>query len=224
MGYTHYWLLREEEMERVMETLPLIVADFKKFLPHLPPLAGPQGKGKPEFGEDRVGFNGPEPDDYESFFFPDSRPEGFPYSEDSSWRFAFCKTGRRPYDLAVQVFLLLAKLHLGKAMRLRSDGSLVEWVPAAELVERVLGASLDLPSLLDRTFLLFRDGKGRPFLYEVTLGSVGEKVGERRDLLREVEEYLPHPFKPGVVLEGVGIEVPLREIQERHIRGDFYSF
>uniref|UniRef100_A0A7C5RF28 Uncharacterized protein n=1 Tax=Thermus caliditerrae TaxID=1330700 RepID=A0A7C5RF28_9DEIN len=133
MGYTHYWKIPAKSLPLVQKRLPVIVEDFKRFLPHLPPLAGPLGEGEPVFGPSEVAFNGPVPDDYETFRFP-GLLEGKPFLI-GAYHFAFCKTERRPYDLAVQVFLLVAKLHLGKRLLLSSDGDLADWAAAADLVE-----------------------------------------------------------------------------------------
>ncbi len=53
--------------------------------------------------------------------------------------FDFCKTAFKPYDLAVQVCLVIAVHHLGDAISVRSDGSLAEWRDAVALCEEVLG-------------------------------------------------------------------------------------
>lgn len=51
----------------------------------------------------------------------------YPHRGRKEWReWNFCKTGpgrerKRPYDLAVRVFLLIAKLHLGEAMTLSGN-------------------------------------------------------------------------------------------------------
>lgn len=223
MGYAHSWYLDERRMAKVRRALPLIVADFKKFLPHLPPLAGPRGKGEAELGEGWVAFNGPEPESFEGFFFPDRGPYGLPPLVNPPWRFSFCKTGGQPYDLAVQVFLLLAKLRLGKAMRLSSDYPLADWAHAGELVEGVLGAPLDLPSLLGRTLVLFRDRNGKPFLYEATPDEVKGRQVRKRRLLEAVGRDMPPGLKPPVVLEGVGVDLPLKAIREKHMAWGFYT-
>ncbi|HOC43232.1 MAG TPA: hypothetical protein PKJ99_09505 [Thermoanaerobaculales bacterium] len=53
--------------------------------------------------------------------------------------FDCCKTAYKPYDLAVQVCLVIAAHHLGDAMQVSSDGSLDEWQDAIALCQEVLG-------------------------------------------------------------------------------------
>lgn len=197
MGYTHYWRIPVQALPLVGERLPAIVGDFRKLLPHLPPLAGPLGKGGPEFGPEEVAFNGPEPEDYEAFVFPGLLRGGEPFvSEDfPEEHFAFCKTGYRPYDLAVTAFLLVAKFHLGDLLQVRSDGDVSEWTPAADLVERVLRLPVDLMGVLGVGLVLVEDGEGRRFLLEEGLDPLPEGEGTVKHL-EQLERFLPWwPFR-----------------------------
>lgn len=78
---------------------------------------------------------------YETFAFPrdmgkrDTRYEGDLY-------FDWCKTAFRPYDLAVNVFLIIAKHHLPN-MVVRSDGEEAQWFDAKLLCAAELGYGLD---------------------------------------------------------------------------------
>ncbi len=56
---------------------------------------------------------------------------------------AFCKTAYRPYDLAVQVCLLIAAHHLGAAIAVSSDGSMEDWQDAIALCQKRLGYGVD---------------------------------------------------------------------------------
>ena len=97
MGHTHYWRIRTEAKEAVEKRLGAVLEDFARLLPHLPPLAGPDGTGGPVLYPPEVAFNGPAPDgDYESFRFP--------RWEEGKWSFGACKTGpdresKRPYGV-----------------------------------------------------------------------------------------------------------------------------
>lgn len=166
MGYTHYWYISLKATDALRERLPAIAEDFKALLPLVPPLAGPLGEGAPAFSAEEIAFNGPAPGDYESFIFPGhySLPEG-------GYLFGACKTGpseeeRRPYDLAVQVALILARLHLGEAIRVRSDGHLASWVEAARVVEEGLSLPVDLYWILERRLYRVQDARGRTFYME----------------------------------------------------------
>lgn len=54
----------------------------------------------------------------------------------------FCKTAFRPYDLAVTVFLLIAKRHLSKEARVETDGDAKQWEDAQLLCQTELCYSL----------------------------------------------------------------------------------
>jgi len=172
MGYTHYWYLQRGGIEAWKKRGPQVVSDFMALLPHLPPLAWADGKGKPEFGEIVV-FNGRAPkEDYESFVFPyDDEAKAREEMREEGRVFGFCKTGfsqseARSYDLAVMAFLLVAKLHMGEVLEVKTDGHTEDWLPAARLVEEVLALPVDLYEALGHRLWLVRAGEGKEFLYE----------------------------------------------------------
>jgi hypothetical protein len=53
--------------------------------------------------------------------------------------FACCKTAYRPYDLAVNAFLVIAKHHLGDKVHVSSDGELQHWLEGIALCRIYLG-------------------------------------------------------------------------------------
>jgi len=57
--------------------------------------------------------------------------------------FSFCKTAFRPYDLAVNVFLIIAKHHMGNSIKVKSDGELQHWMDAAKICQNALGYGLN---------------------------------------------------------------------------------
>jgi len=79
---------------------------------------------------------------YETFYFPRRIPQQYS-TERNGYYFDCCKTAFRPYDLAVQVFLIIAKHHLGKAMVVKSDGDVRQWLDAVKLCENVLNYGSD---------------------------------------------------------------------------------
>jgi hypothetical protein len=79
---------------------------------------------------------------YETFYFPRWIPQQYSAREDGYF-FGCCKTAFRPYDLAVQVFLVIAKQHLGNAMIVKSDGNMRQWQDAVRLCENVLSIGFD---------------------------------------------------------------------------------
>ncbi len=152
MGYTHYWYIKD--IQAVRRALPLVASDLRHLLPQLPPLAGWDGAGAPTIEDREIAFNGVSPNDYETFLLV-SDPGAYINTERGL--FGFCKTGRRPYDLAVQVALLLLKWHSEAiapgAVRLASDGDLADWDRACRMVE-----GLGYP--VDPMWALGRNGRG----------------------------------------------------------------
>ena len=196
MGYTHYWYIKD--MQAVEQALPMVANDLRRLLPSLPPLAGWDGKGEPTLEAQEVAFNGVEPEDYETFRL-EARPEG--YRQTERGLFGFCKTGRHPYDLAVQVALALLKWHgeatAPGAVEVDSDGNLVEWVKACELVER-LGYPVDPIWLLERRVWRASDRTGKTFYLEWSKWHRKEPAG----WLEELHRHRVIPFAPPFRLSG----------------------
>jgi hypothetical protein len=160
MGYTHFWY-RTKEIPK--ESMARIVADFRKLLPVLSArakIAGWNGEGQPTISEVEVVFNGVKANDnsHETFSFPQvlepqdyQKPVGGvayidaagkkvcnPKATIGKW-FEFCKTARRPYDIYVVAFLVIAKHCLGDSIQVHSDGDLAEWHDGMALVQETLG-------------------------------------------------------------------------------------
>jgi hypothetical protein len=57
--------------------------------------------------------------------------------------FQCCKTAYKPYDLAVNCFLIIAKHHLGQSIVIQSDGTNQHWQDAKEVCQRVLGYGVE---------------------------------------------------------------------------------
>lgn len=57
--------------------------------------------------------------------------------------FTFCKTAYKPYDVAVNVCLIIAKHYLKSQIKVSSDGELHHWKDAMKLCQRMLGYGLD---------------------------------------------------------------------------------
>ena len=105
-------------------------------------LAGWDGDGKPEFSGDEIRFNGVNNNDmsHESFviekIFQSSKGRLPP--KENGMCSAFCKTARKPYDLAVCCVLLLARKNFGDEFVIFSDGgdylTSEDWKPARDLI------------------------------------------------------------------------------------------
>jgi len=85
--------------------------------------------------------------DYETFYFPRiQKKRDFEQFHDDTRKkliFNFTKTAFRPYDLAVNVFLIIAKHHMSNSIKVSSDGELQHWMDAAKICQNALGYGLN---------------------------------------------------------------------------------
>lgn len=133
MGYTHYWkrppLLSPQAFGRAL-------ADCRRILPELHvSLAGADGTGKPVYRANGITFNGVGAASYETFSIRQAEPA--PDAEPLV--FSFCKTAHKPYDLVVQVALIVFWHHLGPQFQVSSDGAESDWDAARKLCQRHRG-------------------------------------------------------------------------------------
>lgn len=161
MGYTHTY--KHEDISR--DNWNNIVADCRELYENMPAHSTSSGgyyedkplvidgcergrkrsrdEGKcmgPVLGKREIWFNGTDPKHGDKEGKPELACETFVlFPKKSSDEFPFCKTRRHPYDLMVQACLLVAKYHVGHDIKIHSDGTVEEWKPAFEFVERVLG-------------------------------------------------------------------------------------
>lgn len=116
MGYSHSYRL----LASALDKMPEISATFEKVVEMLPETAqaisGPFGFGAPRITSEKIVFNGDagRGEDFEEFYFAGDCPMGKDY---------YCKTGRRPYDLAVCLCLIILKDILRDRLKFRSDGT-----------------------------------------------------------------------------------------------------
>lgn len=116
MGYTHFFkfvkFITKEQMAEVAENVKDVFGTFPMVTKRL---KGPYGKGEPIItGKySLISFNGDaeKNEDYESFVVN---------REDLNLQ--FCKTARRPYDLAVCLCLIVLKDNFGDSFDFHSDG------------------------------------------------------------------------------------------------------
>jgi len=132
MGYTHYYRVQNVPNEAYVS----IRKDFETLIPKFTaqniPLAGWDGKGEMTVNDEEIRFNGVENDGHETMALGVDT-EGF----------NFCKTARKPYDLAVTSLLIIASQHLGDLIEVSSDGDLSDWNEAKELCLSALGYGED---------------------------------------------------------------------------------
>jgi hypothetical protein len=127
MGYTHYWSYTPAD-PAFAAAWPQICTDTQSIVERVRHLGiaivGPDGIGAPMLDRRGIRFNGDAVTggDHESFdLFP-------PHPSAAGRQTAFCKTARRPYDLAVTAVLLRLRLLLPEAVTIASDGRWdVEW-------------------------------------------------------------------------------------------------
>ncbi|WIN00021.1 hypothetical protein ACTOB_003696 [Actinoplanes oblitus] len=141
MGYTHYWQYQPASAAYAA-VWPRIVADTRRILTEIGTtiaLAGPDGTGTPLLDlTEGIAYNGARPDDFETF---DLAPPG---ASDRPW--GFCKTERRPYDLAVTATLLRCHLLLPDEFGIGSDGNLdSDWAPAHKLIQNLFDTGTTRP-------------------------------------------------------------------------------
>lgn len=134
MGYTHYWEFKKapKNIENGEEKFANAVGAIKDCIEELKEkvdLAGGWGKGQPLLDSNKVCFNGRGDESYETCYM-DMEESGF----------AFCKTGRMPYDVAVCITLLCMKHEFGDDFSFSSDGDIEGgeegWKEAKEIVSR----------------------------------------------------------------------------------------
>ena len=80
---------------------------------------------------------------HESFFIERIfDPEDWKKPDANGKYFTSCKTAYKPYDLAVTVALVIAKLHLGDLIDISSNGEEKDWFDAKQICQMELGYGL----------------------------------------------------------------------------------
>ena len=142
MGYTHYWHQRCDIGKDAWGTIVEDVAVILAFIEHEQgvPLASWIGAGgsRPLLNAREIAFNGLGDDQHESLVIQPAR------TDSSSW---FCKTARKPYDLAVTAVLSYLS-SVAETHYVTSDGHGAEWLAGVEAVRQALpqyGNTVDIP-------------------------------------------------------------------------------
>jgi hypothetical protein len=152
VGYTHYWSVPPGD-PRYATVWPGLVEDIRRIVDAVRGIgvvvAGPDGYRRPVLDvSDGIAFNGDATADldYETFILA-SPGFGGPV------RTEFCKTGRRPYDLAVAAVLLRCRLLLPGVFRIGSDGDWErEWLTGVAPDTAGAGAGIGARGLLTDLF------------------------------------------------------------------------
>ena len=160
MGYTHYWKIKKpfKDIEKGEKLFKQAVEATRKCIDKVPAeipiiqygfdwtkmqqvllnegkapfkLCGGDGKGEPEFTDTLVRFNGDASCDNDH--------ETFSISIGDSG-FDFCKTARKPYDVAVCIALICFSKYFGDDFNYSSDGDISEgeegWKMAKEITKK----------------------------------------------------------------------------------------
>jgi len=137
MAWTHYWQ-RDEYLDET--AFSQAVKDCRILLAAVDiPLSGQEAEGEPVFQNDEIIFNGVQGQACEPFIIrihEQPRIQGRPV-------FAYCKTEKLPYDLAVRCALIILKHHLGDSIRVMSDAPESAWNDAKQLCLSCLGYGSD---------------------------------------------------------------------------------
>ncbi len=133
MGYTHHWSIAPDGI--TTEEWGNFTEHVKHILVRVEasgiPLVGGTGQAdtKPEVTDELVIFNGAQDEAYETFLM-----QRQPYKGRLD---SFCKTAHHPYDLAVCLVLIAAKVCFGDYIRVTTDGTNLEWNEALRIAEEM---------------------------------------------------------------------------------------
>ena len=136
MGYTHYWYIFEKEIPK--DIWENFATDFVKLVPHFYDILDQTTEQKLNIDNEEIIFNGVGENSHETFYINRKNKLN---KEDNSY-FNFCKTARKPYDIAVCCTLIIAKYYFGNGIRISSDGQNNDrvdgWDNATELCQKIL--------------------------------------------------------------------------------------
>ena len=143
MGYTHYFKQSKPVSEEAWDK---IKTDTKKIIKHQIkagiPLESNNSKNKSMVSSSEINFNGVDDDSHETFYITNEKME----------QFNFCKTARKPYDLAVTAALLIIDHHAPEHFDIGSDGGIEGLFEAAKLNYELFGYGYKIPkSMQDRS-------------------------------------------------------------------------
>ena len=125
MGYTHYFgpmSLTADQFLTVSNASKKVVEIATGEMGVSLAYESDEQKRAPELSGDRIRFNGVGDEGHETFILEPTGDE-------------FCKTARKPYDIAVVAILCL--LHHYGGTSVRSDGSPSDWKDGLALAQRV---------------------------------------------------------------------------------------
>ena len=145
MGYTQYYqqqrTVTNTEWEGIMtDAAQIIQATIDSGIPLA--RSYEEQDQPPSVGLSVISFNGIACNGHEDFFLPRVMEVGW---QGEKYRFNFCKTARKPYDVAVGAIMLSMHHHAPGAWDLASDGGAeeLEWENAAKMYSKVTGREVE---------------------------------------------------------------------------------
>lgn len=142
MGYTHYWYIADEIGQ---DSWDKFLGDFRLILPNFESTLDIQGDQKLQHDKDMIYLNGIGELSHETFCLERiTETTAHTQRDDNGLIFNFCKTARKPYDIAVCSALIIAKKHFGESIMISSDGDNEEWQESKALCQKILGYGDDL--------------------------------------------------------------------------------
>jgi hypothetical protein len=137
LGWTHYW---EREIEVPEDLLASAAQDCRRaFEATNIGIAGTGGEGDPVLAQEGILFNGAEGLSCEDFVFPRIQVP----RRQRKKPLGYCKTDHTPYDICVQIALIVLKHYLGSKIIIASDAKNDDWRRAKEICESSLGYGSD---------------------------------------------------------------------------------
>lgn len=151
MGYTHYWNQKrdytKDQWKQICEDIQLILNDVE----HVQGIPLANGNGDPGthpiLDANEIYFNGLGDDSHETFCVYKKRPPAPAHRKRSERGWDFCKTARKPYDLAVTACLSYLS-SVVESHDVSSDGDGADFIEGVEEARRALpryANILDIP-------------------------------------------------------------------------------
>lgn len=153
MGYTHYWTQHRSFTADEWMQLSADLQSLLKDVQHVQGIPLSNGNAEPgtspEFRADDIAFNGLGEDSHETFVILRQRPRTRDWQTAAQRGWDFCKTARKPYDLAVTAALCyLTTTFEPPAFTASSDGDGSDWIAGLEEARRAIprvANVLDIP-------------------------------------------------------------------------------
>lgn len=106
----------------------------------------------PDITPDHIWFNGWKDGGHETFVVTREKPDNPSWDKEATTSFDFCKTNRKPYDLAVCLVLLTLKQHAPESVEISSDGEWdVEWLESRKVFKELFGIESQVPWVMAET-------------------------------------------------------------------------